>query len=185
MHGADILPVVIDLKTLRDQPDAVRASQRARGEDESLVDAVLAADERRREAIGAFESARAEQKAASKELGPLMGRLKKAEKAGEDVMGPIVGSVPGAADPQSEQVTGLPFLEIRIDKGEIALGPRTAVIADEAHSSQTGEAAAKLKEMLAEAAKAVKGAKDETKELKQLANKEASVAGSKRSRGSK
>ena len=76
---------MIDLKFLRDQPEAVRASQRARGEDESLVDAVLAADERRREAIGAFESARAEQKAASKELGPLMGRLKKAEKAGEDV----------------------------------------------------------------------------------------------------
>ncbi len=85
MHGADILPVVIDLKTLRDQPDAVRASQRARGEDESLVDAVIAADEQRRSAIGAFETARAEQKAASKELGPVMGRLKKAEKAGEDV----------------------------------------------------------------------------------------------------
>lgn len=76
---------MIDLKTLRDQPDAVRASQRARGEDESLVDAVIAADEQRRSAIGAFETARAEQKAASKELGPVMGRLKKAEKAGEDI----------------------------------------------------------------------------------------------------
>ena len=76
---------MIDLKTLRDQPDAVRASQRARGEDESLVDAVIAADEQRRSAIGAFEAARAEQKAASTELGPVMGRLKKAEKAGEDV----------------------------------------------------------------------------------------------------
>lgn len=76
---------MIDLKTLRDQPDAVRASQRARGEDESLVDAVIAADEQRRSAIGAFEAARAEQKAASKELGLVMGRLKKAEKAGEDV----------------------------------------------------------------------------------------------------
>src|SRR5699024_8682146 len=75
---------VIDLKFLRDQPDVVRASQRARGEDVSLVDAVLAADERRRGAIGEFESARAEQKAASKELGPVMGRLKKAQKAGED-----------------------------------------------------------------------------------------------------
>ena len=50
---------------------------------------------------------------------------------------------------------------------------------------EKGLKAAKLKEMLAEAAKAVKGAKDETTELKQLANKEASVAGSKRSRGSK
>ncbi len=78
---------MIDLKFLRDQPDTVRASQRARGEDESLVDAVLAADERRRTTIGAFESARAEQKAASKELGPVMGRLakaKKAQQAGED-----------------------------------------------------------------------------------------------------
>jgi len=77
--------VVIDLKFLRDQPDVVRASQRARGEDPTLVDAVLGADERRRSAIKEFEAARADQKAASKELGPVMGRLKKAEKAGEDV----------------------------------------------------------------------------------------------------
>lgn len=76
---------MIDLKFLRDQPDVVRASQRARGEDASLVDAVLAADERRRSAIGEFEAARSEQKAASKELGPVMGRLNKARKAGEDV----------------------------------------------------------------------------------------------------
>ena len=77
--------MVIDLKLLRDQPDVVRASQRARGEDPTLVDAVLGADERRRSAIKEFEAARADQKAASKELGPVMGRLKKAEKAGEDV----------------------------------------------------------------------------------------------------
>ena len=76
--------MVIDLKFLRDQPDVVRASQRARGEDEALVDAVLGADERRRSAIKEFEAARADQKAASKELGPVMGRLKKAEKQGED-----------------------------------------------------------------------------------------------------
>lgn len=75
---------MIDLKFLRDQPDAVRASQRARGEDESLVDAVLAADERRRTTIGAFESARSEQKAASKELGPVMGRLNKLKKTDPD-----------------------------------------------------------------------------------------------------
>ena len=81
----DILRGVIDLKFLRDHPDVVRASQRARGEDESLVDAALAADEHRRTAIGAFESARAEQKAASKQLGPVMGRLGAAKKAAEDV----------------------------------------------------------------------------------------------------
>ena len=39
-----------------------------------------------------------------------------------------------------------------------------------------------LKALLEESAKLVKGAKDEAKELKQLANKEASLAGSKRSR---
>ncbi|MDN5718306.1 MAG: serine--tRNA ligase, partial [Janibacter sp.] len=75
---------MIDLKFLRDQPDAVRASQRARGEDESLVDAVIAADERRRTSIQAFEAARSEQKAASKELGPVMGRLGKLKKSDPD-----------------------------------------------------------------------------------------------------
>ncbi|WEV77593.1 serine--tRNA ligase [Janibacter cremeus] len=75
---------MIDLKFLRDQPETVRASQRARGEDPSLVDAVLAADDQRRTAIGAFETARAEQKAASKELGPVMGRLNKLRKSDPD-----------------------------------------------------------------------------------------------------
>eukprot|EP00435_Cladocopium_sp_Y103_P062988 s684_g24.t1 len=42
-----------------------------------------------------------------------------------------------------------------------------------------------LKALLEESAKLVKGAKEEAKELKQLANKEASVAGSKKSRSSK
>ncbi|MFD1047462.1 hypothetical protein ACFQ1S_18920, partial [Kibdelosporangium lantanae] len=37
---------MIDLRTLRDDPEAVRASQRARGEDEGLVDQLLSADER-------------------------------------------------------------------------------------------------------------------------------------------
>ncbi|WKV16156.1 serine--tRNA ligase [Janibacter limosus] len=75
---------MIDLKFLRDQPESVRASQRARGEDESLVDAVIAADDRRRTSIRAFEAARSEQKAASKELGPVMGRLGKLKKSDPD-----------------------------------------------------------------------------------------------------
>ena len=76
---------MIDIKLLRDQPDVVRASQRARGEDESIVDAILAADERRRATIADFESVRAEQKASGKGLGPLMGQIGKGKKAGEDV----------------------------------------------------------------------------------------------------
>jgi seryl-tRNA synthetase len=53
---------VIDLKVLRDDPHAARASQRARGQDVDLIDAVLAADARRRATLADFERARAEQK---------------------------------------------------------------------------------------------------------------------------
>ncbi|MEO6702951.1 MAG: serine--tRNA ligase [Jatrophihabitantaceae bacterium] len=56
---------MIDLRIVRDNPDLVRASQRARGADESYVDALLAADEARRAAIAAADSLRAEQKAIS------------------------------------------------------------------------------------------------------------------------
>ncbi|MGB5151323.1 MAG: serine--tRNA ligase [Mycobacterium sp.] len=57
---------MIDLKLLRDDPDRVRASQRARGEDPGRVDALLAADTARRSAISTADTLRAEQKAASK-----------------------------------------------------------------------------------------------------------------------
>ena len=53
---------MIDLRLLRDDPATARASQRARGESESLVDDLLAADEKRRAAVQAFEALRAEQK---------------------------------------------------------------------------------------------------------------------------
>jgi seryl-tRNA synthetase len=56
---------VIDLKLLRDDPDVVRASQKARGDDPSLVDALLAADETRRAVITRADSLRGEQKAVS------------------------------------------------------------------------------------------------------------------------
>jgi seryl-tRNA synthetase len=63
------LAAVIDLRLLRDNPDAVRASQRARGEDPGLVDALLAADAVRRAAISSADNLRAEQKAASRQVG--------------------------------------------------------------------------------------------------------------------
>ncbi|MGL5858970.1 MAG: serine--tRNA ligase [Angustibacter sp.] len=59
---------MIDLKALRDTPDAARASQRARGQDVGLIDAVLAADDHRRRALADFEGARAEQKAFGKQV---------------------------------------------------------------------------------------------------------------------
>ena len=60
---------MIDLKPLRENPDVVRASQRARGEDAGLVDALLKADAARRAAVSAADNLRAEQKAASKKVG--------------------------------------------------------------------------------------------------------------------
>jgi seryl-tRNA synthetase len=60
---------VIDLKLLREDPDAVRRSQLSRGEDPQLVDALLAADTNRRAAISAADALRAEQKSASKSVG--------------------------------------------------------------------------------------------------------------------
>jgi seryl-tRNA synthetase len=60
---------VIDLKVLREDPDAVRRSQVSRGEDPALVDTLLAADAARRSAISSADTLRAEQKSASKSVG--------------------------------------------------------------------------------------------------------------------
>lgn len=59
---------MIDLRQLRDDPETARASQRARGADEGLIDEVLAADERRRSALGEYERARAEQNRFGKQI---------------------------------------------------------------------------------------------------------------------
>ncbi|RCW47323.1 seryl-tRNA synthetase [Halopolyspora algeriensis] len=64
---------MIDLKTLREDPEAVRVSQRARGEDASLVDALLSADERRRSAVSRADTLRAEQKQLGKQVGKASG----------------------------------------------------------------------------------------------------------------
>src|SRR4051812_5120017 len=68
---------MIDLRILRDDPEAVRASQRARGEDEGLVDQLLSADERRRGSVSRADTLRAEQK----QFGKQVGRAKGDERA--------------------------------------------------------------------------------------------------------
>jgi seryl-tRNA synthetase len=59
---------VIDVKVLRADPDRVKASQRARGESETIVDEALAADATRRSSIAAYEGLRAEQKELGKRI---------------------------------------------------------------------------------------------------------------------
>ncbi|WP_152351477.1 serine--tRNA ligase [Brachybacterium subflavum] len=67
---------MIDLRLLRENPDLVRDAQKARRRDPSTVDAVLAADERWREATTSFENARAEQKAFGKQVAKAQGEEK-------------------------------------------------------------------------------------------------------------
>lgn len=56
---------MIDPVLLRTEPDTVKRSQRARGNDDSTVDQALAADAARRSALTEFERLRAEQKTVS------------------------------------------------------------------------------------------------------------------------
>ena len=69
---------MIDIKFLRENPDVVRASQKGRGEDVSVVDQVLASDELKRTAITEFEQLRAEQNLLSKSVGAAKGDEKAA-----------------------------------------------------------------------------------------------------------
>ena len=64
---------MIDLKALRENPEAFKASQKARGEDVGIVDKLLKADDVRREAIAEFEKLRAEQNTLSKSVGAASG----------------------------------------------------------------------------------------------------------------
>lgn len=69
---------MIDIKFLRENPDVVRASQKGRGEDVTIVDQVLATDDARRVALNEFEGLRAEQNALSKLVGAAQGDEKNA-----------------------------------------------------------------------------------------------------------
>lgn len=68
---------MIDPQLLRENPDAVRRSQSARGDSVELVDAALEADLRRRSALTEFESLRAQQNA----FGKTVASAAKEEKA--------------------------------------------------------------------------------------------------------
>ena len=64
---------MIDLKVIRDNPEAARASQKVRGEDPTLIDQVIAADDARRTALTAFEALRAQQNLLSKSVAAAKG----------------------------------------------------------------------------------------------------------------
>ena len=69
---------MLDLRVIREDPDRLRASQRARGEDDQIVSQLLAADQARREQLSRFEALRAEQKSLSKQIPKAQGEQKQA-----------------------------------------------------------------------------------------------------------
>jgi seryl-tRNA synthetase len=119
---------VIDLRRLRDDPDALRASQRARGDDPALVDAVLGADEQRRAALVEFESLRAEQKTLGRSVAKATGderdslltrarelatAVKDAERRAADAeqsMGTLAGGLSNLIDPDAPVGTEADFV---------------------------------------------------------------------------
>jgi seryl-tRNA synthetase len=90
---------VIDLRLLREDPDRVRASQRARGEDVGLVDALLSADERRRSSGTRFDELRAEQK----QLGRLIPKAQGEEKTSLLARAKELADAVKAADTEQQQ----------------------------------------------------------------------------------
>jgi len=89
---------VIDIKLLREDPDRVRASQRARGEDEGVVDAILAAEQVHRSSLTEFEQLRAEQKSWGKQVAQAQGEEKQALLARTKEMAARVKQLQADAD---------------------------------------------------------------------------------------
>lgn len=89
---------MIDPNLLRENPDAIKASQRTRGNDEGLVDTAVAADAKWRKAIQEFETLRAEQNAAAKLVGAASKEERPALIAAGQVMAEKVKAASEIAD---------------------------------------------------------------------------------------
>ncbi|MBT5321591.1 MAG: serine--tRNA ligase, partial [Verrucomicrobiales bacterium] len=70
---------MLDIKYIRQEPDAAKERLIARGEDAGRIDELLALDEQRRALVTEAETLQAARNAVSKEIGALMGQGKKEE----------------------------------------------------------------------------------------------------------
>lgn len=94
---------MIDPQLLREHPESVKSSQRARGDSPELVDAALEADVRRRAAISESESLRATQKALGKQVAQAQGDEKQALLAqAQELAGQVKQLAQTAADAEEE-----------------------------------------------------------------------------------
>ena len=98
---------MIDLNLLRENPAAIKASQRARGASESLVDDAAAADAAWRAKLLEFENLRAEQNALSKEVSTAPKEEKAALVVKAQELGTRVKAAEAAANEASEELNKL------------------------------------------------------------------------------
>ncbi|NJC24339.1 seryl-tRNA synthetase [Arthrobacter pigmenti] len=89
---------MIDVNELRDNPEKFRLSQRSRGADESLVDAIMSADSRRREAVTSAETLRAEQNVYGKRVAKAQGEEKQSLLAEVKELAASVKAAAGEAE---------------------------------------------------------------------------------------
>ncbi|SEE95714.1 seryl-tRNA synthetase [Arthrobacter alpinus] len=89
---------MIDVRDLCENPETYRASQRARGAQPSVVDAIIAADSSRKSAITSFEALRAEQNAFGKKVAKAKGEEKAALLAEVKELAVAVKTASAAAD---------------------------------------------------------------------------------------
>jgi len=119
---------VIDLRVVRDNPDLVRASQVARGDDPALVDQVLDADSRRRSALTEFEQLRAEQKSLGKDVAKAQGDERAALLARTKTIAEQVKALQADADDADKTLTELSRQIANIVEGAPAGGEDDYVV---------------------------------------------------------
>ncbi len=98
---------MLDVRELRSDPERARASQRSRGADPALVDALLAADDDRRGALTAFEQTRAEQKSLGREVAVAAGSERAALLTRTKDLAARVKELQAAADEAAARVDAL------------------------------------------------------------------------------
>ncbi|OTA25606.1 serine--tRNA ligase [Alloscardovia macacae] len=98
---------MLDIQFMREHADIVKESQRKRGESVELVDDTLRADQQRRDALKAFEDARAQQKDMGKKVASAPADQKAALIAQTKELASQVASLKDAADKANEDYTNL------------------------------------------------------------------------------
>ncbi len=89
---------MIDPRTLRDDPERLRDSQRRRGEDASIIDRLVDLDARRRATQQDYDELRAEQKRLSKDIGPLQGRAKSGDASAQEQLDRLMATAATLAE---------------------------------------------------------------------------------------